>query len=502
MNNYIVRQKDIELLMQSDKTLFYKLELLNEDLKVLDCIEGNLISDNISISSDSDIRRTYSCEMLVTDSTFDISYDKKIWFDKRIRPYIGILHQRSQEVVYYLLGTFLFTEANFSYDETTHTLSLTCLDMMALLNGTRGGNIDAYKRTITAGTSARSVIINLLEEVGITKYLIEFNLNNQILSDFEIPYDMTYNAGMNVYNIIKEIIDLYGGTEMYFDLYGTFIIDRIPTSENEQIILNDEILQPILISEQLSTNFTDIYNDIEIWGRVQEPDYYSQNVTYSDGIYNVNVIVYKLDEDTGEYTEVSYDNLDNFDTFSFKIPCANTNNQTYININNLGNILIVKEDEQPLEANVMTANTDYVFRYKKLDNTLLFLGQYQAHCKLYISNDESNLDENAVIDKDNKYAVEKIGHKLKVLSGGDYENIYSDELCRQRCKYELYNATNRQDNLTINTVAICWLDVNQVIEFTSNSNGNKDKYIINNISCNYADHTMSISANRYFANYI
>lgn len=58
------------------------------------------------------------------------------------------------------------------------------------------------------------------------------------------------------------------------------------------------------------------------------------------------------------------------------------------------------------------------------------------------------------------------------------------------------------ENLTINTVAIPWLDVNQVIEFTLNSNKTKQQYLINNISCNYADHTMSITANRFFANYI
>ena len=44
----MVTQKDIELLMQSNKELFYKLELLNQDLKVIDTLEGNLISDNIS----------------------------------------------------------------------------------------------------------------------------------------------------------------------------------------------------------------------------------------------------------------------------------------------------------------------------------------------------------------------------------------------------------------------------------------------------------------------
>ena len=52
MNNYIVRQQDIEILMQSDKTLFYKLELLNKDMRTIDLVEGNLISDNISINSE------------------------------------------------------------------------------------------------------------------------------------------------------------------------------------------------------------------------------------------------------------------------------------------------------------------------------------------------------------------------------------------------------------------------------------------------------------------
>ena len=146
MNNFIVKQKDIEILMQSDKELYYKLELLNENMKVIDLIEGNLISDNISISSDSDVRRTYNCEIFVENSTFNISNDSKIWYGRRIRPYIGIKHVRSNEIVWYLIGTYLFSEAGYSYDETSKTLSLTCSDMMALLNGSLGGNLDSLNK--------------------------------------------------------------------------------------------------------------------------------------------------------------------------------------------------------------------------------------------------------------------------------------------------------------------------------------------------------------------
>lgn len=501
MNNHIVEQKDIEILMQSDKVLYYKLELLNENLKVLDYIEGNLISDNISISADSDIRRTYTCELVVTNSTFDIGHDKTIWFNRRIRPYIGILHQRTQEVSYYLLGTFLFVDSGYNYDPTTNKLSLTCNDMMCLLNGVRGGNLNLYKRTILEGTDARSVIIEILKEVGINKYFIEFNINNDILSTFKVPYDLVYNAGMTAYQIIKDLVDLYPGTEMYFSKDGVFMIDRIPTGKNEQVILNDEIIQPILINEQINTSFSTIYNHIEIWGKINEPDYYSKEVSMADNVYYSTIVTTKLNEDDNSYTDIYYDEYDNFDVFALKIPATNKENQQ-ININNLGNVPIHDDKGKSLPANYLTANTDCIFRYLEETNEFLFIGEYQCHSECYLTNNINDTSENAVIDPDNEFAIEKIGTKLKVLSGGDFDKIPTSSLCLQRCRYELYNATNKQENLNLNVIAIPWLNVNQIIEFTSHLTNKAEKYIINNISCNYANFTMSISANRFFAEYI
>jgi len=499
MNDYIVTQEDIDLLLQSTKVLTYKLELLDTSLKVVDSIEGNLISDNISIASDSDVRRTYSCEMIVTDSTFTIGRNNKIWFDKRIRPYIGILNQRTKMTAWYCLGTFLYTDVNFNYDSTTKQLSLACNDMMCLLNDVRGGQLDAYSRTIQQGSDARNVIISLLAELGITKYYIEFNLNGNMISTFEIPYDLTYSAGTNAYTIIKAIVDLYSGTQMYFDLYGTFVISRIPTNKNEISILSNDIIQQILINEQVSTTFSNIYNKIQIWGKVNEPEFYTKDVTVTDNVYNVSLVYSKIDNNTS--TEVTYDKYENFDMVALKIPVSNLSNAK-IKINSLEEILIVDEQGNSLPENYLEANLDYVFRYRRVTNDFLFIGQYQCYGEAYLTNDKNDTNEYAVIDDSSEFTIEEIGEHLKVLIDGDYANITSNDLCRQRARYELYNATNIQDSLSISIIAIPFLDVNQIVEFKSNSTNKTNKYLITSISCNYSDFQMSVSLSKFYPYYI
>ena len=497
----MVTQKDIELLMQSNKELFYRLELLNQDLKVIDTLDGNLISDNISISADSDIRRTYTCELVVTDSSFTIGKDKKIWFDKRIRPYIGMKLQRTQETIWYCLGTFLYTNENYNYDATSRQLSLTCEDMMCLLNDSRSGQLDGYTRTIKEGSDSREIIISLLNEVGINKYYIEFNKNNEAVSTYEIPYEMTYNAGTTAYTIIKEIIDLYAGTQMYFDLYGTFIISKIPTSNNEITVLNDEILQPILINEQLTTSLSNIYTHIIIWGKVNEPDFYSTSVTLSGSVFVANVVQQKLDEDTNEMVEYPYKEYVNFDLVALHITSTNTENMK-ININSLGDIPVVDHDDKPLVANYLDADTDCVFRYRSEPNNFLYIGQYQCYGEAYLTNNTNDKSDYAVINENSDFSIETIGRKLKVLSGSDYDKIYTNSLCRQRCRYELYNATNMQETISISVIPIPFLDVNQKIQFTSNSTHETHEYLITNISCNYSEYTMTLNLSRYYPAYI
>ena len=56
----------------------------------------------------------------------------------------------------------------------------------------------------------------------------------------------------------------------------------------------------------------------------------------------------------------------------------------------------------------------------------------------------------------------------KVCSSGEYDNIYSDQLAYERCKYELFNASNTNDLISIGVVPNYLLDVNCRIPYNPN----------------------------------
>jgi hypothetical protein len=312
---------------------------------------------------------------------------------------------------------------------------------------------------------------------------------------------MVYNANANVYTIIKDIVTLYPGTQCYFDVDATFMINPIPTRNNEINVLNDDILQPILINEQLTTSLSNVYNHIKIYGKINEPDYFTKTVTMSENVYNANIVITKLDEDTNETVEVEYDEYDNFDIFALRIPQTNVKNQR-ISINELESKLIVHSDGSTLQAGYLEPDGDYLFRYRDESDDMLFLSQYNVVGEAYLTNNISDSNEYAVVDETSDFSIEKIGTRLKIISGGNVDLLYTNTLANMRARYELYNYTNRQDSLSISTIFIPWLDVNMKVEFTSNITKQKAEYIITNISCDYSTGQMNINLSRWYPNYI
>lgn len=462
---YNILQQDIDILFQSQKEIFSRVEILDENFKTLVNIEGILLSDSYSIDAESDIRRSYSCEVHLEKDSYFIN-QRYVLMKRFVRPYVGIKHIRTGQTIWYLMGTFCFVDTNWQYDSLTHTLSLSCQDMMCLLNGTINGNMSEMKIKIVAGENIRDTFISLLNEIKIKKYLL-------VDIDKDIPYDLEF-SGVTYYEILKEILELYPGYEMFFDINGTFILKKLSTGDDDDNLINDEIIQPLLISDNGSFSFSGIYNHIKVYGMVIETDRDSSICNYINNIYNA-----------------SFDNLvelENFTTYSITIPSSNLANAK-LNINNLGAKNIVIDNNVFITSGILQSGK-YSFRYRKLSDDFLLLGKYQVFGEAY------NRDPN------HPFSINTLGFEITKTFTDEYSKLYSDDLARQTAEYELYLASNLREHISLEMINIPWLDVNYKIEYTSKNNNEKHSYIIKSISGSTSSSTMNVEMIKFYPNYI
>ncbi len=285
---YLPTVGDLKVLKQKNKSVYVKIELLDRNYLTLAELNGVTVDLSLSIDANSDIRRTVNLTMTVKDDSLLLGENRKIWFDRYIRVYVGYLDALSsaQEVLWYNAGIYLFNQTSYSYDASTKTLSLSCSDLMSELTGARNGTIPAMMMQISEGTNIREVMIKALtqdynaegEENTLLNrpYIIddiggEVNVSPGSPDPRNVPYDLKFNAGSTRYQVIEKLRDLYPGWETYFDVNGVFICKRIPTCKDDAVALDDSILSELVISEQLQNSLEEVTNDIILYG-VQKKD--------------------------------------------------------------------------------------------------------------------------------------------------------------------------------------------------------------------------------------
>ena len=104
-----ITSTQFQSVMQNIQSRYVKLELLNYQYQTVDSIEGVCTSGSISIDANSDIRRTGSIELVVNSSSFEVSPGNKVWLDKYIRVWIGIMSFVTGEVEYTNCGLFIIS---------------------------------------------------------------------------------------------------------------------------------------------------------------------------------------------------------------------------------------------------------------------------------------------------------------------------------------------------------------------------------------------------------
>lgn len=561
MKQISLNYNDIKIVRQNVLDLRLKIDiydrLTNEHLDMLEC---GLINGTISIDAQSDIRTTASLTAVpVKNKRLHLDRDSIIWLNRLAKIQIGIYDIPNQQWHWYKQGDFVLTNYGINYDATTNEISISCADKMALLDGTKNGQLGAlsisypaYEEDINTGEVIKynyirdAVITTLSQFGGITDYEIddigEFKGMPDYNPEFEeyreqskvqvkdgsyqptwnaIPYNQVFTSGCSILSILTTFRDLYPNYEMYFNKNGTFCCNMVPSCYNDDIIFDSDFFDKIYISENTTVDLNTVRNVCEVWGKTIDTNFYTEDCSYSNNTYICNI---------ANYTEYC-----NGDIIAISIPSENTQHGSSININNLGSLLIVDENtEEAILENSMESGQIYAFKIKKkrVEKKDIFkiylLGQWQPHGINILTNGiVSNIDckipgSNKIVKKysleyfqelyncktitftralNSPFCVQELGEILDVKTGGEFDNITSDSLALARAEYENWKNCRLTDSINIITKICPFADVNIKVSYRRKDNNEINQYIVKSLSHDLGKGTTTWQLMRFYPLY-
>src|SRR5690606_34067997 len=129
----------------------------------------------------------------------------KIWFNRRIKVYVG-LSDWNDDIVWYNMGKFAIDKVDSNNSQDNRSLDLNLLDYMAFLDGTLSGHLShKTKLTVESGVKINEAIRTSVEHLS--KVMIDdFKIEGL---DAKIPYDLEFDPNSTVYDIVKQLTELY-----------------------------------------------------------------------------------------------------------------------------------------------------------------------------------------------------------------------------------------------------------------------------------------------------
>lgn len=276
--------EDYNVLKQQYIKKYIRLELLDFQYNIVDELSGNMTKCSINVDSNSDLRRSCDLGFVVTTSTFDIKAGSKLWLDKFCRPYVGYENMRTGEIQWYNQGIYLVNNPQWSYNASTNEISMQALDLMSKLTGLRNGNLEGIPTKIAKDENVREAIISTLALGGFTKYICE-ECKTKDGTIVLVPYDIEIDVGGTIYDILTGLRDIMPNYQIYFDINGVFHYEPIPLAHDDPVLIDDDLFNNVLISENINTDFESVKNYVEVLGHTWDVDYYSpsESTTVSGG---------------------------------------------------------------------------------------------------------------------------------------------------------------------------------------------------------------------------
>ena len=365
--------EDYNVLKQQYIKKYIRLELLDFQYNIVDELSGNMTKCSINVDSNSDLRRSCDLGFVVTTSTFDIKAGSKLWLDKFVRPYVGYENMRTGEIQWYNQGIYLVNNPQWSYNASTNEISMQALDLMSKLTGLRNGNLEGIPTKIAKDENVREAIIKTIELGGFTKYICE-ECKTKDGTIVPVPYDIEIDVGGTIYDILTGLRDIMPNYQIYFDINGVFHYEPIPLAYDDPVLIDDDLFDNVLISENINTDFESVKNYVEVLGHTWDVDYYSpsESTTVSGG--------------TITPTFADLKELQNDTAVGITLP-SDITNVNKVTIDFLGNNDVVNIDDKPIKE--LSKDTEWIFQCVagekgKLPSTYRKLEYIQSSGKQYI----------------------------------------------------------------------------------------------------------------------
>ena len=502
---YYPTQIDIEALSFSEKILYAKILLLNDNFQTIYEMKHEYVSGEISTNVDSDIRNTMSMTLAVVDKNVGIEEDKLLWIDKFVKVFIGVKVPFYDDILWYDKGIFVMTD--YSYSPQSCALRVNCSDLVCKLNGDVGGSLEGLETIIYEADkiTIRDAIIDTLTNLSpFQKYYV---------ADMPklIPYDLEFSASDTVWTILTKLRDLYPGYEMFFDTDGTFVCKKVSTLDSDPIVLDDDILQRLYISETDNGVLKDIRNVSKVWGKCLDSDYFTETCEYdsASNTYRAHFVGITLNEDGSLPTSTK---------FAVKMCAVNTGDAPKIAIYNkptddgseslVGTFSITDSLEKTVGKNFFIADRSFVFRYRR--KSMYVMGQWQIFAVNKLRNTEPTEEEKqADIEKhgcdditytiipDSPFAIERIGERMRSYSGNEYDDIQAIDDCITRAEYETWKSAKIVYTISLDMICVPWWQGNEKIRFRLSSTGELKDWVVTSINASYPFGTMSVSLTEF-----
>ena len=467
--------EDYNVLKQQYIKKYIRLELLDFQYNIVDELSGNMTMCSINVDSNSDLRRSCDLGFVVTTSTFDIKAGSKLWLDKFVRPYVGYENMRTGEIQWYNQGIYLVNNPQWSYNASTNEISMQALDLMSKLTGLRNGNLEGIPTKIAKDENVREAIIKTIELGGFTKYICE-ECKTKDGTIVPVPYDIEIDVGGTIYDILTGLRDIMPNYQIYFDINGVFHYEPIPLAYDDPVLIDDDLFNNVLISENINTDFESVKNYVEVLGHTWDVDYYSpsESTTVSDGTITPTFADLKELED-GTAVGITLPN--------------DVNSTSGLNIGFLGTNKIVDIDSKNVQS--LSKDTEWIFQFvpgPKLPSGYTELEYIQSSGTQYIDTGFKPNQDTRVVTKFDMIQTDTAWRKLWGSGSGSYNldfALWNDGTT----KLQSYYGTKTNNAVPITSMSLN-VDANKNIWEYSGETITFDK---NNFTCAYSMYIFNVN---------